>query len=225
MFTSIIDSTASALTVSTALICTGVSVLLGVLVALCYRLCSKTYTKNFLMTLVLLPVLVQSVIMMVSGSLGAGVAVMGTFSLVRFRSTPGTSKEIAAVFCAMALGLATGMGQVVFAVCLAAVVCLLFVALGKTNFGEKSAQARTLKIVIPESLDYTEVFSEIFDEFTASAELDSVKTTNMGSLYELKYEIKLKKDTNEKAFIDALRCRNGNLNISLARSVTSREEL
>ncbi|MGN0562871.1 MAG: DUF4956 domain-containing protein [Candidatus Fimenecus sp.] len=225
MFTSIIDSTASALTVSTALICTGVSVLLGVLVALCYRLCSKTYTKNFLMTLVLLPVLVQSVIMMVSGSLGAGVAVMGTFSLVRFRSTPGTSKEIAAVFCAMALGLATGMGQVVFAVCLAAVVCLLFVALGKTNFGEKSAQARTLKIVIPESLDYTEVFSEIFDEFTASAELDSVKTTNMGSLYELKYEIKLKKDTNEKAFIDALRCRNGNLNISLARPVTSREEL
>ncbi|MDO4154856.1 MAG: DUF4956 domain-containing protein [Clostridia bacterium] len=225
MFTSIIDSTASALTVSTALICTGVSVLLGVLVALCYRLCSKTYTKNFLMTLVLLPVLVQSVIMMVSGSLGAGVAVMGTFSLVRFRSTPGTSKEIAAVFCAMALGLATGMGQVVFAVCLAAVVCLLFVALGKTNFGEKSAQARTLKIVIPESLAYTEVFSEIFDEFTASAELDSVKTTNMGSLYELKYEIKLKKDTNEKAFIDALRCRNGNLNISLARPVTSREEL
>ncbi len=225
MFTSIIDSTTSTLTVSSALICTGVSVLLGLAVALCYRFCSKQYTKNFIVTLVLLPVLVQSVIMMVSGSLGAGVAVMGTFSLVRFRSTPGTSKEIVAVFCAMALGLATGMGQVVFAAILAGIICLLFALLSKTNFGEKSAQERTLKIVIPENLDYTEVFQDIFEEYTAAADLDGVKTTNMGSLFELKYTVKLKKDANEKAFLDALRCRNGNLNISLARPLTSREKL
>ncbi|MGN0571926.1 MAG: DUF4956 domain-containing protein [Candidatus Fimenecus sp.] len=225
MFTSIIDSTASTLTVSSALICTGVSVLLGLAIALCYRFCSKTYTKNFIVTLVLLPVLVQSVIMMVSGSLGAGVAVMGTFSLIRFRSTPGTSKEIAAVFCAMALGLATGMGQVVFAAILAAVICILFVVLCKTPFGEKSAQERTLKIVIPENLDYPEVFREIFDEYTTKADLESVKTTNMGSLFELKYTIKLKNEVSEKDFIDALRCRNGNLNISLARPEISREEL
>lgn len=226
MFTSIFDSTASAaMSVSSALICTGVSIALGLVVALCYMLTSKNHTKNFIVTLALLPVLVQSVIMMTSGNLGTGVAVLGTFSLVRFRSTPGTSKEIAAVFCAMAIGLATGIGQIAFAAMMTAVMCVLLIVLNKTPFGERSAQERTLKIVIPETLDYTQVFDDVFSEYTQKAELDAVKTTNMGSLYELKYSVKLQKDANEKAFIDALRCRNANLNISLARPIVSREEL
>lgn len=225
MFTSIIDSTTSTLTVSAALICTGVSVALGILIALVYRFSSKTHTKNFIVTLAILPVLVQSVIMMVSGNLGTGVAVLGTFSLVRFRSTPGTSKEIAAVFAAMAIGLATGMGQIAFAGLLAGVMCILMPLLQKTPFGEKSAQEKLLKIVIPENLDYTEVFNELFAQYTQSAELNAVRTTNMGSLYELKYDVKLKKGINEKAFIDALRCRNGNLNIALSRPISSGEEL
>lgn len=225
MFTSIIDSTASTITVSAALICTGVSVALGLLVALVYRYSSKTHTKNFIITLTILPVLVQSVIMMVSGNLGTGVAVLGTFSLVRFRSAPGSSKEIAAVFAAMAIGLATGIGQIAFAALLAAVVCVLLPLLGKTKFGERSRLEKELKIVIPENLDYTEVFADIFEQYTQSAQLHAVRTTNMGSLYELKYDVKLQKDANEKAFIDALRCRNGNLNISLARPVSTGEEL
>lgn len=226
MFTSIFDSTASAtMSISSALICTGVSIALGLVVALCYMFTSKSHTKNFIVTLALLPVLVQSVIMMTSGNLGTGVAVLGAFSLVRFRSTPGTSKEIAAVFCAMAIGLATGIGQIAFAAMMTAVICVLLVALNKTPFGERSALERTLKIVIPETLDYTEVFDDIFAEYTKKAELDAVKTTNMGSLYELKYNVQLQKNVNEKAFIDALRCRNANLNISLARPIISREEL
>lgn len=226
MFTSIFDSAASStMSVSSALICTGISIVLGLVISLCYMFTSKNHTKNFIVTLALLPVLVQSVIMMTSGNLGTGVAVLGTFSLVRFRSTPGTSKEIAAVFCAMAIGLATGMGQIAFAAMMTAVMCLLLIVLNKTPFGEKNAQERTLKIVIPENLDYTEVFDDIFSEYTQKTELESVKTINMGSLYELKYTIKLQKAANEKALIDALRCRNGNLNICLARPLVSREEL
>lgn len=225
MFSSIIDNTSSTITVSAALICTLVSIVLGMIVSLVYMFSSKEHTKNFIITLAVLPVLVQSVIMMVSGNLGTSVAVLGTFSLVRFRSTPGTSKEILAIFLAMALGLATGMGQVAFAALIAVVVCILLIILNKSKFGEKSDKCKTLKITIPENLDYSEVFDDIFLKYTKKADLDTVKTTNMGSLYELKYNVEFNKDTNEKDFIDDLRCRNGNLNIILARPLTSKEDL
>lgn len=225
MFSSVFDSAAESLSMSTVLLCTGVSVLLGLLTAVCYRFGAKRYTKNFVVTLVFLPVLVQSVIMMVNGSLGAGVAVLGTFSLVRFRSAPGTAQEIAAVFGVMAIGIAAGMGQLAFAGLLTAVVCLLILILNKIPFGEPSRQERTLKIIIPETLDYTEVFDDIFAEYTQKTELESVKTTNMGSLYELRYTVRLCKNVNEKAFMDALRCRNGNLNIQLARPTVLQEML
>lgn len=225
MFSSVFDSTTETLSTSTVLLCTGVSVLFGLLTAVCYRFAAKRYTKNFVVTLAFLPVLVQSVIMMVNGSLGAGVAVLGTFSLVRFRSAPGTAQEIAAVFGVMAIGIAAGMGQLVFAALLTAVVCILLLVLNKTPFGEQSSQERTLKLVIPETLNYTEVFDDLFAEYTKKAELESVKTTNMGSLYELRYTVKLQNHVHEKDFIDALRCRNGNLNIQLSRPISSAESL
>ncbi len=225
MFSSVFDSAAETLSASTVLLCTGVSVLFGLLTAVCYRFSAKRYTKNFVAALVFLPVLVQSVIMMVNGSLGAGVAVLGTFSLVRFRSAPGTAQEIAAVFGAMAIGIAAGMGQLAFAALLTAVVCILLLVLNKTPFGERNAQERILKLVIPETLDYTEVFDDLFAEYTKQAELESVKTVNMGSLYELRYTVKLQNNAHEKAFIDALRCRNGNLSIQLSRPISSVESL
>lgn len=225
MFSSVFNASAETLSPAVMLLCMGVSVLCGLLTAVCYRFSAKRYTKNFVVTLVFLPVLVQSVIMMVNGSLGAGVAVLGTFSLVRFRSAPGTAQEIAAVFGVMAIGIAAGMGQLAFAALLTAVVCLLLLVLNKTPFGERSCRERALKIVIPETLDYTEVFDDLFSEYTRNAELESVKTTNMGSLYELRYTVRLKKDVNEKAFMDALRCRNGNLNIQLSRPLSSAETL
>lgn len=225
MFTSIIDSSTGSMSVVSALICTAVSVALGLICALVYAYSSKEHTKNFIITLALLPVLVQGVIMMVSGNLGTSVAVLGTFSLVRFRSTPGTSKEIAAVFLSMAIGLATGMGQLAFAAMSAVIICALMLILNKTSFGERNEMERSLKITLPENLDYTTIFEDVFEKHLKSSELNCVKTTNMGSLYELRYTIVFNKNASEKQFIDEIRCRNGNLNIICSRPLNSREEL
>lgn len=204
--------------------CTAVSLLLGLMIASAYMYHSH-YSKSFVATLVLLPVMVQAVIMLVNGNLGAGVAVAGAFSLVRFRSQPGTAKEIGSIFLTMTVGLATGMGYLGIAVLLCLVVCLAMIVLYSTSFGEKDRQKKALKITIPENLDYTGLFDDLFDEYTVNRELIRVKTTNMGSLYELFYLVTLKDSQKEKAFLDELRCRNGNLTISLGRVDQDKEEL
>lgn len=181
--------------------------------------------KSFVMTLVLLPPLVQLVIMMVNGNLGTSVAVLGTFSLVRFRSVAGSSKEIACIFFAMAIGLATGMGFLTFAVMMVVVIGLAFILLEKTKFGEPKANEKDLKISIAENLDYTEIFEDIFKIYTKKCKLERVKTTNLGSMYELDYHIVLKDAAKEKEMIDAIRCRNGNLTIVCGRMQGIQEEL
>lgn len=224
MFNSIIESATASLSFETAIICTGVSLVLGLIIALVY-MTQGNYSKNFLITLVLLPALVQVVIMLVNGNLGTSVAVMGAFSLVRFRSLPGTSKEIIGIFFAMVVGLATGMGYVSYAVVFTIVLALVLLLLEKTKFGDRDGGEKSLKITIPESLDYSQVFEDLFEEFTTSHVLNTVKTTNMGSLYELQYLIHLKTDKSEKEFIDELRCRNGNLTILCGRKVSNPAEL
>lgn len=172
----------------------------------------NSYTKSFLLTILLIPAIVQLIIMMVNGNLGAGVAIMGAFSLVRFRSIPGNARDIGTIFLAMTVGLASGMGYIGYAVLFLLVVetiTVLFISLNKTTDNEKE-----LKITIPENMNYTGLFDDLFNTFTRKTKLESVKTTNMGSLYELRYTISLKDELREKEFIDALRCRNGNLNIS-----------
>lgn len=149
----------------------------------------------------------------------------GVFGLVRFRSMPGNSREIASVFFAMGIGLAVGMGQILFAAVITVIVSLVLVILSKTKFGEKNMQEKKLKIVIPEDLDYSNVFDDLFEKYTKKNELEKVKTTNMGSLYELTFNIIPKDNIHEKEFIDELRCRNGNLNITLAREMTQENEL
>ena len=149
----------------------------------------------------------------------------GAFSLVRFRSMPGNSREIASVFFAMGIGLAVGMGHIAFAATITAIVSILLVILSKTKFGERNAHEKKLKIVIPEDLDYSNVFDELFEKYTKKNVLEKVKTTNMGSLFELTYSIVSKDGANEKEFLDELRCRNGNLNITLARETASENEL
>lgn len=209
-FSSIIDSQ---ITLPVFLICTAVSLVLGVLVALVYRHKSNC-SPSFAVTLAVLPAIVQVVIMLVNGNIGAGVAVAGAFSLVRFRSAPGTAKEIVAIFLAMAIGLATGMGYVLLAVVFFAIIAAVLLLLGKIKFGESKHNERTLKITIPENLDYEGVFDDLFALYTEQATLEKVKTTNMGTLYELQYHIFLKGNEIPKKFIDELRCRNGNLNIT-----------
>lgn len=224
MFTSVIGTTGAGLTMQAALICTVVSILLGLSIAYIYMFQGGN-SKNFSITLAVLPVVVQVVIMMVNGNLGTGVAVAGAFSLVRFRSVPGTSKEIACIFFAMAVGLATGMGFVVFAVMVTVIIGLLLTILSKTKFGEVADTQKSLKVTIPENLDYTGVFDDLFKEFTASAVLEKVKTVNLGSMYELHYTITLKDPKTEKQLIDEMRCRNGNLTIVCGRGAAAREQL
>ena len=224
MFNSIIDITTTGLSIKSGLICMMVSIILGIVIALVHKSTSK-YSKNFLITLGLLPILVQAVIMLVNGNLGTSVAILGAFSLVRFRSLPGNSKEITSVFFAMVVGLAVGVGHVTFAICLTAIASILILVLSKTSFGNQNEKIKKLKITIPENLDYTEIFDDIFAKNLKKYDLEKVKTTNMGSMYELTYNVHINSDVNEKEFIDELRTRNGNLPIALQREVTGELEL
>ncbi len=206
------------------LACTGTSLALGCVTALvfCFR---NHYTKSFLLTLILLPVVVQVVITLVNGNLGAGIAVAGAFSLVRFRSMPGTAREICALFQDMMIGMATGMGYIgiaAFAVLILCLVQLIFVLLLSGNGTRKE---KSLLITIPENMDYTNIFDDLFEKYTTQHELIKVKTTAMGSLFELSYVILLKDSSKEKEFLDQIRCRNGNLSISCSCAPPSTEAL
>lgn len=218
------ENTASAFSAGAFFACTAASLILGILIA-CMHMYRNTYTKGFVITLALMPAIVQMVIMLVNGSLGTGVAVMGAFSLVRFRSVPGTAKEISGIFLAMAAGLAAGMGYIGTAVVFVLILGVAGMLLNFSRFGEKSEGTRLLRITIPESLDYTEVFDSVFDMYLKEWKLIQVKTTNMGSLFKLEYAITMKKTEEEKAMLDELRCRNGNLEILCSRGNMGREEL
>lgn len=207
------------LTLSAFLICTASSLLLGIGTALAAQYRSRS-TQSFAVTLAILPAVVQVVIMLVNGNLGAGVAVAGAFSLVRFRSAPGTAREIGALFLAMALGLATGMGYVALAFLFFLILAAAMLALTALKFGQPSAAERVLKITIPENLDYEGLFDDLFAQYTKSHELVRVKTSSMGTLYELEYRVTLPGESVPKDFLDALRCRNGNLNIVCGREST-----
>ena len=216
----------SGLTLKTFLICVGVALALGLGIALVYSFRS-VHSASFVVTLALLPATVTVVIMMVNGNLGAGVAVAGAFSLVRFRSTPGTAKEIGAIFLAMAVGLACGMGYPSFGFLFTAIMCVIMLVFSLTNFGgpRRSAQRRILRITVPEDLDYPTVFDDLLEKYTLSAVLTDVKTTNLGSLNRLTYAVTLRAAGTEKAFIDELRCRNGNLEISMSIQPAQDREL
>lgn len=214
------------ITLETFLISIVVALALGALMALVYCFRSQ-HSRSFVVTLALLPATVAVVIMLVNGNLGAGVAVAGTFSLVRFRSTPGTAKEITAIFLAMAVGLACGMGYPGFAALFAVLMCAVSVFYALINFGgqPKGQLRRILRITVPENLDYPTAFDDLFEKYTSKLQLMEVKTTNLGSLNRLTYEVTLKTSGTEKEFIDELRCRNGNLEISMSYQPTESREL
>ena len=213
MLNSIISSQ---ITLTTFLICTLVSLVLGIGTALINRYKSPA-SQSFSVTLAVLPAAIQLVIMLVNGNIGAGVAVAGAFGLVRFRSAPGTAREISAIFIAMALGLATGMGYVTLAGIFFLIMAAVLLLLVKLGFGRQNTAQRLLKITIPEQMDYDGLFDDIFEQYLKSHSLEKVKTTNMGTLYELHYLIELKTPQIPKAFLDEIRCRNGNLNITCGK--------
>lgn len=218
------NGTADAVSVKNFIICVVVSLLIGLFISFVYTFKNR-YTGSFLITLALIPCVVCVVIMMVNGNIGAGVAVAGAFSLVRFRSAPGSAKEIANIFLAMGAGLICGMGYIGYAVLFTLILCALMFALNLFGFGKRGGdkKERTLKITIPEDLNYTSVFDEIFSKYTSYHTLIKVKTSNMGSLFKLTYDLSLKDTMKEKEFIDELRVRNGNLEIQLMQQMRTDE--
>ena len=212
------DGTAAAMDIGTFLISIGTALVLGLITALFYTYRS-TYSKGFVVTLATLPAVVAAIIMMVSGSLGASVAVAGTFSLVRFRSAPGSAKEIAAIFLAMASGLACGMGYPAYGALFTVIMCVVTLIYNAVRFGEKKniELRRILSITVPEDLNFGDVFDDIMNKYTSEWKLMKVKTTNLGSLNRLTYDIVFRENGSEKPMIDELRTRNGNLEISVGR--------
>ena len=214
----------TSVSLESCLICIAVSIILGGVISFTHKLTTKT-TPNFLLTLTILPVLVQVVIFLVNGNLGTAFAVAGAFSLIRFRSMPGNSKEIVSVFWAMAVGLGLGMGYVLYTVLITVIVAIVVIVMSKIANKTQDVSERKLKILIPENLDYEEVFDDIFKKYTNKAELLKVKTTNMGSMYELVYIVSIKEKLKQKSFLDEIRCRNGNMLVSLERQEVSEVEL
>lgn len=228
MFSSILEGTGvgalGSVTIVSVAICTMTSLVLGVIAALVY-MHKSSCTKNFAITIALLPIIVQALIMLVSENMGAaGIAALGVFSLVRYRSQPGNSREILAIMLSMAIGVANGLGYVTFSIALTIIICLMWFILFSVHFGEKKME-KILKVSIPETLEYNDFLDDIFMEYTTSHTLTSVRTTNMGSLYELNYTIIIKDESKEKDFLDKIRVRNGNLPVSLGRFSMNSGEL
>ncbi len=211
IFYCIFDS-ADAIDFEAFMICLISAMAVGLFIAFINSRCYN-FTKSFLITLALLPPVVTMVIMMVNGNIGTGIAVAGAFSLVRFRSVPGSAKEIGTIFIAMASGLTLGMGYVGFAVAFVVVVCAFDLLLTKTEIFKNKFSKKILSITIPESLNYDNAFKDLFAKYTTQNKLMQVKSTNMGSMFKLKYDVSIKTAVSEKQFIDEIRCRNGNLEV------------
>lgn len=211
-----------ALTLENYLLSLLLSLALGFLIALVFMYRNRT-SRSMVTTLVLLPAAVQTVILLVNGNLGIGIAVAGAFSLVRFRSIPGSAREIAALFIAMTVGLAAGTGYLLAAALFAILMSLAMLLLAKLRFGEPKEGIRELKITVPEGLDYETIFDDLLGKYTKDNELTRVRTTNMGSLFELTYRVTMASNST-RDFLDNLRTRNGNLNITLSRGFAPKEE-
>lgn len=204
--------------------CIGVAIGLGIVAAFCYMF-KNMYSKTLVATIAILPPIVCVLIMLVSGSLGAAVAVGGVFALTRFRSAQGSAREITQIFLSMAVGLITGLGYIYIAVILVVIIEAMAIIFALTKFGESSSKRRTLKVSIPEELDYTEIFDDLFDKYTTSTSLVKVKLKNLGTIFQLTYDIYLKDVKEEKKFIDEIRVRNANLDVICSRIVSGADEL
>lgn len=218
---SILDGTPPIIAVTLSTI---VSLIMGLAVASVYRFKSE-YSQNLAKTLVLLPAMVQIIIFLASGNIGVGIAVAGAFSLIRFRSIAGNARDISHLFFAMSLGFVTGIGYLFFAFIFLVCVGCASLLLAIFQYGKPDENIHNLRIKIPESLNFHDVFDDIFAKYTDRVEMEAVKTTQMGSLYELTFSISLKEPSDLQAFIDELRVRNGNLGISFSRGELDKCEL
>lgn len=208
-------------------ICILSSLVLGFLIALCYTFRNE-YSRNLVVAIALLPAIVCVLIMLITGSndvVGTGFAVGGIFALTRFRSAQGSAKDITHIFLSMAVGLTLGLGYIYIALILAVLIEGANFIFTLTNFGEANPKKRTLKITIPEDLDYSDIFEDLFEKYTSEHELTKVRLKDLGTMFNLTYSIRLKDPKKEKEFLDEIRVRNGNLDIICSKLQTTREEL
>lgn len=190
------------------------ALILGIVISIIYHITAEESGK-FTVVIAAMPLLISAVILIVNGNLGTSVAVLGAFGLVRFRSAAGTAWEIAFLFFSMAVGLAVGMGFISLAVIITLVVGTTLLLLDRVGYGQGSSRQRDLKITIPEDLNYPGIFDDLFLQYTNKAVFRRIKTTNMGTMYELNYRVELRNPSEEKELIDQIRCRNGNLSVVL----------
>ncbi len=209
------------LTFAMALEAMGAAILFGLIISLTYIYTHKNrYQQSFAITLTMLPIILTMIILFVGSNVARAFSLAGTLSIIRFRSAPGDPEDIGYIFFDIAAGLACGVGLYLYGAVFVAVLCLFMILISKINFAKPKTTAKQLKITIPENLDYEGVFDEVLDNYTSDYSLIRVRTTDLGSLYELTYSLNMLKNANEKAFIDEIRCRNGNLNIVLSLAAT-----
>jgi len=220
LFGGIFSTNAASITIGNFILCLAVSLIIGLVLSFVFSIGSKS-SKSFTVTLAVLPAIVCVVIMAVNGNVGTGVAVAGSFSLIRFRSAPGSAREIGAIFIAMTAGIITGIGYIGYAVLFTLIIGAAYFILNAVIGGKKDNLEKTLRVTIPENLDYNGLFDDLFEKHTKSHEVVSVKTAGMGSLFKITYKITLKTSADEKELIDGIRCRNGNLEISSSIQETS----
>ena len=226
MFTSVLETTGG-ISTAAAIECIVFAIVLGFVISLIYIFSDrkKKYSSHFAFSLAILPVIVCVVIMVVGSDIARAISLGGVFALVRFRSVPGDSKDITNVFFAMVVGLACGMGYVPLAAIVTVIIGVVYFVLNFTQYGVRRCETKQLRITVPENLNFNGAFDDLFGEYATNVELEQIKTTNLGTLYELTYSIDMKKNVDEKAFIDSLRCRNGNLNIILCKMPERLEKL
>ena len=209
-------------TLSTYLICMACAFVCGIVVAFAATFRSRS-SKSFFLTLILLPAVVQTVITMVNGNVGTGIAVAGAFSLVRFRSVPGKAKDIAAIFLTMTAGLTCASGYVAIAILFSIIASAVMILI--TLIPVRTEREYDLRITVPETINYTEIFDDVFEKYTKRCRVASVRTTNMGSLYRIDYKLEMKNSAQTREMIDELRCRNGNLEVRIKFAEERSEEL
>lgn len=218
MLETIINSTdGTSFTLTNTLIVITAAIILGFLISLVYMRTTKKagYSPSFTVTLIMLPVIISIIILLVGNNVARAFSLAGAFSLIRFRSAPGEPKDIAYIFFTLAVGLCCGMGYIGYAVIFTISLCLVMLILDVTKFAMPKTKTMSLKIIVPEDLNYEGVFDEILKNYTTNYKIESIRTRDFGALFELNYSIHLLEEANQKQFIDELRCRNGNLNITL----------
>ncbi|OAB47389.1 DUF4956 domain-containing protein [Paenibacillus antarcticus] len=217
-------STSTELTFINAIITIFIAIALGGIISYTYMKTNPGgYSQSFTLTMVLLPVIVGIIILLIGSNVARAFSLAGAFSIIRFRSAPGDPKDITFVLFTMAAGLACGVGSFGYAVMFTIILCVLMFILNRTNFGVRTTSQKTLKVTIPENLGYEEAFEEVFNKYDVEYELKKIRTTELGSLYELVYAVTLDEAVNQKAFLDAIRTRNGNLDLSLTMSPTAND--